>query len=331
MPLITEVGRRNLRIRIFFLAISAFLWMGVLLHLFPIWWMLTTSIKSAGEIFQFPPSLWPRSPNLASYKLFFVLSAGDYGPLIRPVYVYLKNSCIITAGILAIQIPVTSLLAYAVSKLYGPKWNKVLFLYCIGTLMVASSVALIPRFLIIQHFPFPTRNIPNLPFTNQEFPSINLYNSYWGVIIPASYSAFNFLLFKGFFDGIPDELISAARLDGASEIGIFRRLVVPLSKPVFAVTAYFTFCAAWNDFLWPFIVLRENRFFPLSVVMYKFSQTIGTFPKELQSEEMRRLIESGMGTNGLMAMAIIESIPVFIVFIIFREQLMTGIKLRGFK
>jgi len=331
MPLISKVGRKKLKIRLLFISISVFLWLGIFLHLFPVWWMFTTSIKPEGEVFQFPPSLWPHNPSFVCYKLFFILSAGGYGALIYPVSTYLKNSIIMTVGVLAIQIPVTSLLAYAVSKLYGPKWNRVLFLYCIGTLMVAGSVALIPSFLIIQHFPFPTRHIPNIPFTNIKFPTINLYNSYWAIIIPSSYSAFNFLLFKGFFDGIPDELINAARLDGASEISIFRRIILPLARPVFAVTIYFTFSASWDSFLWPLIVLKDNSLYPLSVIMYEFQRVIQQGKRAVTDEASKKLIESGMGVNGLMAMGVIQSIPVFIMFLIFREQLMTGIKLRGFK
>jgi len=331
MPLIAKVGRKKIRVRFLIGGITLFLWIGIFLHLFPVWWMFTTSIKPFGEVFQFPPSLWPHQPTFVCYKLFFLLSAGEWGPLAYPVYVYIKNSCIITGGVLGIQIPVTSLLAYAISKLYGAKWNRVLFLYCIGTLMIPTSVALIPSYLIIKHFPFPTRHIPNIPFTEMKFPTLNFFNTYWGVILPASYGAFNFLLFKGFFDAIPDELINAARLDGASEIGIFRRIILPLSRPVFAVTAYFTFSGTWNSFLWPLMVLQKSNLWPLSVLIYKFQQTLQESTITPVDEESRRLIASGMGVNGLMAISIIESIPVFIMFIIFREQLMKGIKLRGFK
>ena len=335
MPLIPKVGRRKLKIKVLVGSITLFLWIGVVLHLFPVWWMFTTSIKPYGEVFQFPPSLWPHHPTLVCYRLFFFLATGEWGPLLYPVYVYLKNSCIITGATLAIQIPVTSLLAYAISKLYGPKWNRFLFLYCIGTLMIPASVSLIPSYLIIQHFPFPTRYIPNIPFTTIRFPTFNFFNTYWGVILPASYGAFNFLLFKGFFDGIPDELINAARLDGASELGIFRRIILPLSKPVFAVTAYFTFSTTWNSFLWPLMVLQKEDLYPLSVLIYRFQDAIqsglGQYGSETISISLKRLLESGMGVNGIMAISVIESIPVFIMFIIFREQLMKGIKLRGFK
>jgi len=331
MPLIAKVGRQKGKVRLLMGLITVFLWTGIFLHLFPVWWMITTSIKPFAEIYQFPPSLWPRNPTFVPYKLIFQLTVGTLGPLEYPVYVYLKNSCIITGAVLGIQIPVTSLLAYAISKLYGHRWNRLLFLYCIGTLMIPASVALVPSYLIIQHFPFPTRHIPMIPFTNIRFPSINFLNTYWAVILPSCYGAFNFLLFKGFFDGIPNELINAARLDGSSEIGIFRRIVLPLSRPVFAVTSYFTFAGVWNSFLWPLMVLQKNKLYPLSVLIYKFQAALQGPVTKPVDEVSRRLLASGIGVNGLMVIAIIESIPVFIMFVIFREELMKGIKLRGFK
>lgn len=331
MPLISNVGRTHLRVKVLVIAVTSLLWLGIALHLFPVWWMFTTSLKPAIEVFQFPPSLWPKAPSLICYKLLFVLSAGEGGPLMNPIYIYLKNSAIMTGGIMAIQIPVTALLAYGISKLSPPKWSRILFLFCIGTLMIPAQVSLIPSFLILRHFPFPTMHIPNIPFTNIPFPHYNFLDSYWAVILPGMYGAFNVLLFKGFFDGIPDEIINAARLDGSSEFSIVRRIILPLSKPVFAVVAYFTFTAAWNNFMWPLIVLQKNEILPLSVIIYKFQYWLTEVELITTDPLQQKLLESGMDYNGLMTLAIIESIPVFIIFLVFREFLMTGIKLRGFK
>jgi len=331
MSLIPKVGRCHFRVRFLIGVITAFLWVGVALHLFPVWWMFSTSMKSAGEVFQFPPSLWPKEPTFVCYKLFFYLSSGGWQSVQYPLYVYLKNSFIITGGIMAIQIPTTALIAYSISKLCSPRKSRFLFLFCIGTMMIPTSIALIPSYLILRHFPFPFLNIPKIPFTNAQFPTYNFLDSYWAVILPGMYSAFNVLLFKGFFDGIPDELINAARLDGASEIGILRRIVLPLSKPVFAVVSYFSFSGAWNNFIWPLIVIKKNKLMPISVFLYQLQEWLAHHPPTGEDPTVERLVQSGIGYNGLMAMSIIESIPIFIMFIIFREQLMTGIKLRGFK
>ncbi len=335
MPLIPEVGRKNIKVILIIGTVTGILWLGVGLHLFPVWWMFTTSVKYGFEIFKFPPTLWPERITFSAYQLFFRLAQGaqSRAGINYPVYVYFKNSFIMTAGIMAIQVPVTALIAYALSKLYSPLWSRLIFLLCIGTMLVPGTISLIPRYLIIRHFPFPTGQIPNIPFTEIPFPHHNFINSYWAVILPAMFSPFNMLLFKGFFDGIPDELINAARLDGSSEIGIFRRIILPLSRPVFAVVAYFTFSISWNNFMWPLIVIQKNKLMPVSVMLYKFQLALTTVAALGlgQDEDSRRLLEAGMGYNGLMAIAIIESIPVFVMFLIFREQLMKGIKLRGFK
>lgn len=331
MSLISNVGRKKIKVRFIIGAITGVLWLGIILHLFPVWWMFVTSIKPGYEIFIFPPTLWPETPVFAAYSLLFNLSAGAWGTVVYPIYVYFKNSLIITGTIMLFQIPITALLAYSISKLCSPRLSRILFLFCIGIMMVPSQVSLIPSYLIMRHFPFPSMGIPKIPFTDAYFPTYNFIDTYWGVILPSLYNAFNILLFKGFFDGISNELISSARLDGASEISIFRRIIIPLSKPVFAVVSYFTFIGAWNDFMWPLIILKNNELWPLSVFLYNFVWTLQRYQVEAFDPAARRLMESGMGYNGLMAISIIQSIPVFIMFLVFREQLMKGIKLRGFK
>jgi len=331
MPLIPEISRKHGKYKIVFIFISTFLWLGVFLHLFPVWWMFSTSIKSYAEVFVFPPKLWPEHPSFAAYKLFFILSEA-WGVFKHPAYIYFKNSVIMTGITMLIQVPGTALVAYALSKLHEMRLSRLLFLFAIGTMMIPRNISLIPNYLILQHFPFPTMDIPKIPFSNIIFPTHNFLDSYWAVILPASYNAFNVLLFKGFFDAIPNELINAARLDGASEFFIIGRIILPLSKPIFAVVSYFSFTAAWNNFMWPLIVLKKNNLWPISLMIYKMQELMqGAALEEAQTETGRRLLISGMGINGIMALAVIESIPTFIMFIIFREYLMTGIKLRGFK
>jgi len=345
MPLISKIGRRHWKVRFLLLVITAFLWLGVGLHLFPVYWSFITSLKEPWETYCFPPTWWPQKVNFLSYKVLFLVGTG--GMKLNPflgihysLWVYLKNTFIIVAGTMAVQIPVCVMVAYALSKLHSPLWNRLLFLYIIGPMLVPMVANLIPSFLLIAHFPFATKNIPNIPFTDIKFPYISLRNTYWAIILPAGYSAFNTLLLKGFFDAIPDEMINAGRLDGASELGIIRRIILPLSRPVLAVISYFTFSAAYASFLWPFIVLREGKW-PLSVYMYHLQLELSTafLPSGTTKEETvwrvgggaQNYAAQGFGPNTIMALSIIQSIPVFIMFIIFREQLMKGIKLRGFR
>jgi len=336
VPLISEIGRKKLSVRALLIAITTILWIGVALHLFPVWWMIKTSITPTWEVFDAPAKLWPSKPTLVCYKLIYYFDPGWTGAggnsVVYPIYVYIKNSIIMSFGTMALQIPITALVAYALSKLYSPRLSRIMFLFFIGTMFIPFSVRIIPNYLILRHFPFPTLNIPKIPFTDKKFPTHNFLNTYWAVILPAAYSGFNLLLLKGFFDGIPDSIIHAARIDGASELGIFRRIILPLSKAVFAVVAYFSFSAAWNQFMWPLAVLKDNKLFPLSVLLYQMQYYLsqGTATRPV-NEDLQAAMEAGLSINGLMAISIIESIPVFIAFIIFREQLMKGIKLRGFK
>ena len=99
-----------------------------------------------------------------------------------------------------------------------------IFYFFIGTLMIPGQIAIVPRFLLLSHFPWPTRQVPMIPFTDFSFPAFSFVGTYWGVILPAAFSAFNFLLFKGFFDTLPSELIEAARIDGATELQTLRDL-----------------------------------------------------------------------------------------------------------
>jgi len=313
MPLISQVGKRKWKVRLTVLGIGIFLWIGVAIHMFPVYWMMSSSLKPATEIFIFPPTLFPRQP---LWDIYIQLFRGLRGGLPQPLWLYVKNSAIISATTIVIQIPITALTAYALSKLHSPKWNRFLFLFFVATLFVPAELTFVPNYLILRSFPF---------FSETSLPHINFINTYWAVILPSVAWAFPILLFKGHFDSIPDELINAARLDGASEMRIMGKIILPISKPIFAVVAYFTFNSAWNAFLWPLIVLKNQYLLPLSVEIYLYmrgmeTSTTGADPRYLYH-----------GWNAMMALSVVQSIPLVIVFIVLRESLMKGIKLRGFK
>ena len=275
MPLIPIVGRKRPGVRFQMSAIAALLWAGVLLHLLPVLWMLSASLKPTQEIFDQPFRLIPQHPSLASYRLLTTaVNAGAYNldtSVFRyPFGTYLSNSLLLAFLTVALQIPITAMAAYAVSKLHSPRTARALFYFFIGTLMIPGQIAVVPRFLLLSHFPWPSRVIPHLPFTHLALPSFSLVGTYWGVALPAAFSAFNFLLLKGFFDTLPASTIEASRIDGASELTILRAVVLPMARPVVAVTTYFAFTGAWNDFLGPWIILMsEQGKWPISVVLYQ--------------------------------------------------------------
>lgn len=334
MPLIPNVGRKKIKLRLLIVCVTGILWLGVILHLFPVYWMIITSLKPYHELLKLPPTWFVQKPTLYVWKLIFSpfhiadLSTGNW------ILVPLKNSFILAGGIIAIQVPVTAFVAYALSKLETPKWSHIMFLYFIATMLLPFEIALIPRYLLVQFFPFATRYPPLIPFTQTRFPTLNLLNTYWSVILTSAYSAFSVLLFKGHFDSVPDELINAARLDGASEFGIFSRIILPISRPVIAVVSYFCFVGAWNQFMWPLIVFKDPNMYPLTITLYKIQSRYIHEPTSAIAEQMGKTLSGvgePMGWNLIMVASIIQAIPVFIMFLIFREELMKGIKLRGFK
>lgn len=336
MPLLPEVGRVRWKSRLVFYAIAVLLWVGVLIHFFPFYWTVIGSFKDDMEIFQFPPTLWPHHPTLFVWKAVVTNQERMLAYLMggSQTWTFLKNSIILTMGTMAFQIPICALAAYALSKLVGPKWNRIIFLFLIGSLFIPGQVSLIPQYLILRFFPFFSRNIPLIPFTNSPFPTINFLGTYWAVILPGIVSAFSIIVFKGYFDMIPNELLSAARIDGASEFGIFRRIVLPLSKPVFAVVAWFTFGATWNAFMWPLIALRGKlSLLPLPVAIYRLRYTIeGGATGQMMGKigvSADRFALGGYTT--LFVVLVIEAIPLIIVFFLLKEPILKGIKLRGFK
>jgi multiple sugar transport system permease protein len=175
MPLIPQVGRKNRRTRLLLGAIAGILWLGVVLHLFPFWWMVISSFKPTREIFEQPFSLWPREPTFASYRLLTTTVTGanvNVDVLRYPMWVYLGNSVLIAAGTVLLQIPLTAAVAYAICKLHAPRAARWLFLFCIGTLMIPGEISIVPRFLLLSHFPWPTREVPHLPLLGTELPSV---------------------------------------------------------------------------------------------------------------------------------------------------------------
>lgn len=343
MPLYPKVGRQQPAMRLSYSVMMVILWIGVVLHLLPFVFMFSTSIKSSSETFSSPPTQFPKEPTSAAWELVFAVSTHDSEIqrveelLPQPMWVYFRNSMVMTLGTLALSLPITSFAAYANSKLQRGRGKRYFFLFFIGTLMLPGAVTLIPQFLLSLNFPFPLNYVPTIPGTETEWPTIRTWNTMWALIIPGVFNAFNFLLFKGFFDTIPNSIIQAARVDGGSEFNIFRRIILPMSIPVYAVTGYFQFTAVWDSFLWPSLVIQDTEKTPMSVGVYNlmnaFTQAGATNAAQAEggSRAMREMMEAGLTWNGLMVLGILQTIPMFFIFIIAREYLMKGTRLRGLK
>jgi len=311
------------------------------MHLFPFWWMVATSLKATAEIFANPVGLIPQHVSFASYKLLFstltgskMALAGTSANLFKyPMTLYIKNSLVLCMGVLAVQIPATLMLAYACSRLHSAKVKTAIFFLAIATMMIPYQVRMVPSFLLLSHFPWPTDYVPNIPFTNIQFPSVSFVGSFFGVILPVTFNGYNFLILKSFFDGIDKEYLEAARIDGCGEFTIMTQIILPLARPVIAFVGYTAFINSWNNFMGPWIMLQNVQAkWTLSVVIFQLQQFLNsTSSVTANSDAAEALRAAGAGYNALMALALIESLPIVALFIFFREQIMKGVKLKGLK
>jgi len=205
---------------------------------------------------------------------------------------YLKNSVIVTTVATLITLVINSMAAFALSK-YQFRGRDAIFVLIIATLLIPISVILVPVFLVITQ--------------------IGWNNNLWGVIIPGAATPTGVFLLRQYMLTIPDELIAAARIDGASEWRIYWQVILPLTGPALAVLAIFSVMWRWNDFLWPLIVLSRNELFTLQV-------GLNSFQGDLQIQ-----------WHFVLAMTVLTLLPITIVFAILQRFITTGIATTGMK
>lgn len=284
--LVSPMARRSTAGRISYWLLIIVLSTLTLLTVFPMAWMAIGGLKLSAEIMQNPPSLLPDEPRWQNYT-----DAWNRLNFTR----YFRNTVAIALGSWLMQIFVSATAAFSLSKL-KPRFSKgILYLFLI-TLMVPSSAYLIPQYLTVYSLPIL---------------GIKLVDTWWAIWLPGAVSAFTIYLLKSFFDEIPADLTDAAEIDGASPWQIFIQIILPLSKPVLAVTSIFAFVGAWKDFFWPLLVLPSPKLQPIAVAMYRMT------PGE----------PLNLGIAGLA----IACVPPLIVFVIFQKQIMSGITLGGVK
>ncbi|MFN8522263.1 MAG: carbohydrate ABC transporter permease [Chloroflexota bacterium] len=254
------------------------------LMFFPFVWMFATALRPAGH--ETDLSLIPR-PYLA-FENFG--RAWNYPR--APFTQYTINSVVIAVAATVIGVTLNSLAGFAFAK-YQFRGRELLFYLVLATMMVPFQITMIPIYVTIA--------------------SLGLINNYWGVILPGAASAFGIFLIRQFMQSIPDELLDAARIDGASELGIFVRIVLPLSGPALAVLAIFTFLARWNDYLLPLLVLNRQFMFTLPIGITNF---IGEYRAEWSL---------------VMAVALISVIPPVLLFLFFQRYFVSGIAMTGMK
>ena len=325
----------------------AYLILGTLIMLGPVLWLVTSSFKTPAELTNFPPRFLPYKQKTITLPdtdkalpLFTVEIDGETKELAQlrrigieaqmidpanpdaepyrvniadrqPIesisfsldnYIegvqsfnflrYFANTVFVTVVATLITLLINSMAAFALSK-YKFKGSNAIFLTMIATLMIPLSVILVPVFLVIT--------------------SIGWNNSLWGVIIPAAATPTGVFLLRQYMLTIPDELIEAARIDGASEWRIFVQIILPLARPALAVLAIFSVMWRWNDFLWPLIVLTQSEVFTLQVGLNAFQG------------------ELNVQWHLILAMTVLTIIPVILVFGFLQRFITSGIATSGLK
>jgi multiple sugar transport system permease protein len=251
--------------------------LGGALTAFPLLWMFSVSFMSAGEASTYPPPFLPSEPTLANYlRLFANHDAGRY----------MLNSAVVATLATCISVLFNTMAGYAFAKLQF-KGREKLFRTLLGALVIPGQVAMIPLFALVKE--------------------MGLVSTYGGVIVPAMASVFGIFLVRQYSLSIPDELLEAARMDGASEARIFRSIVVPLLKPILITLAILTFLATWNDFMWPLIVLTDAKLHTLPVAIAGLSR------EHVQDNEL------------MMAGSVITVVPVLLLFLGLQRYYIAGI------
>jgi multiple sugar transport system permease protein len=259
--------------------------LGAIVMLAPFVWMILSSFMTAAEILERPLTWFPGDPSLDAYR-----GLRDAIPLGR---MYL-NSMIVT-GLTTLGILLTSTTAgYGFAKFQFPG-RDVLFLLVLATMMIPFFVVMIPVFWMISKFDW--------------------INSYQGLIVPNIATAFGIFLMRQYMLSLPDEVLDAARVDGASELEIYWRIVLPLSTPVIGALTILAFVFQWNSFLWPIVVAR--------------SDSMWTVPVGLNS--LRVYASSAQVINMQMAGATLGIVPVVIVFLLLQRYFVRGIAMTGLK
>ena len=237
----------------------------------PFLWMLSSSFKDSLEVFNFPIQWIPQNLKLENYS--YIWNQANYPQLFF-------NTLKLTVVITILQIVTCSLAAYAFSKLVFPERDKIFILY-LATLMLPYQVVMIPQFSVIKIF--------------------GLTNTHMALILIQAFNPMGVFLMKQFFDGIPNELSEAARIDGLNEFGIYSKIIMPLSKSVIGTLVILTSVSVWNDFLAPLIYINSRELYTIQL-------------------GLRNMISEFTAEYGpIMAASVISIIPILIVFLCFQS------------
>jgi len=250
----------------------------------PFVWMVLGSFKSEGELRQSPPTWWPEAASLDNYTQLF--SRLDFGT-------YFANSIVVAIVVTAGNLLFCSMLGYALAMLEFPG-KRALFVIVMATLMIPGVVTFVPLFVLVAN--------------------VGLIDSLPGLILPFLVSPFGVFLMRQFIMGLPRDLLDAGRVDGAGELRIFARIILPLCGPALATLGILTFLGSWNNFLWPLVVAQTEDTYTLPVALALYSKG-----------------QNSTNYGLLLAGATVVVLPVLAVFLAFQRRFIEGIATTGIK
>ena len=255
-----------------------------LLVLTPLFWVVSASFKPSGEIFSYPPTFFPQEPTLENFTRLF-----EEIPIVQ----YIVNSTFLATSHTLLLLAIATMGGFAFAK-YSFRGRGVLFAIVLGSMMIPFHLVLVPLFTLLYKFGW--------------------LDTYQGVILPyLASSGFGVFLMRQFILGIPTDLVDAARIDGSSEFGIYWRVILPTVKPAMGALSIFGFLGAWNEFLWPMIVLRDADKYTLPLGL---ASLLGVYSQEY-----------GM----LMAGTLLSILPIMALFLVMQKEFVQGITLGAVK
>ncbi|MEV4462346.1 carbohydrate ABC transporter permease [Micromonospora echinofusca] len=279
--LVSHAQLRRGRGRIVYWALLAVVVAGfTLVFLGPLYWMVTGALKSGQEIAQTPPSLFPQDPQWQNYA-----DAWHNLDLAKLLF----NTFYYATGAVLFQLVLDTAAAYSLSKL-RPIFGNVILGLMLATLMIPAMVLIVPQYV----------TVIDLPILH-----VNLLDSPFAIWLPLVANAFSIFLLKRFFDSIPEDLMAAALMDGATPLRTLWSIVLPMSRPILGVVSIFAVTAVWKDFLWPKLVMPSPETRTVSVGIYAFS--------------------GGTPMNVVIAASVIAAVPTVVIFLIFQRNIMSGL------
>lgn len=279
---------KKIRFKMLYWLFFLFMFVISLICLLPILWVAISGLKDIQELYSIPPTIIPKS----------------FHPEIIPevwskvhVLKYFKNSVILIIGCLFCDVVFNGLAGYVLSRL-KPVGSRVVETLIFWS-MLLPGISMVPLYM---------------SFVDVPLLHINLVGSYVPIWLMAGASAFNVLLFRNFFAGIPESYLDAAKIDGCGDMGIFVRIILPLSKPIIMVVAIFSITGTWGNFLWPYMILGNTNKEPVAVMLYRLGTGL-----------------TGIMQNEYLVLLMMSILPMIIMYAFFSRQIMGGLDAGGIK